>query len=118
MEKRQGKRGESLKLSLLRYHRELRKELGEGWIQSLNTELQPSVQRFLGDNWKEEAARYINRLEEEDKKISLIKQRAGEVGKKGMEDNPTRSETDKEEEIEEGDRINQTKLRPKKEETE
>ena len=35
-----------------------------------------------------------------------------------MEDNPTRSETDKEEEIEEGDRINQTKLRPKKEETE
>ena len=65
----------SLKPSLLRYHQVLRKELGEGWIQSLDTGLEPSVQRLLREDWKEDAARYIDKLEEELKKIRLNKQR-------------------------------------------
>ena len=40
--------GKSVKPSLLRYHRVLRKVIGEGWIQSLNAELEPIVQWLLG----------------------------------------------------------------------
>ena len=91
----------SLKPSLFRYHQELKKEHGEQWNQNLDnqnldTELKPSVQRLLGEHWKEEAAQHKNRLEEEDKKVWLIEQRMGEGGKRGMEDKPTEAETAKE----------------------
>ena len=58
----------NIKPSRLRYHREVRGGLGEGWIQSLRTELEPEVQCLLGKDWKEEAEKYIHRLEEEEKK--------------------------------------------------
>ena len=41
----------NVKPSILRYHRELRRELGEGWIQSLRTDLEPAVHRLLGEDW-------------------------------------------------------------------
>ena len=39
----------SVKPSVLRYHRALRRELGEELIQSLKTELEPNVQKLLGE---------------------------------------------------------------------
>ena len=58
-----------IKPSILWYHRELRKELGEGWIQSLRTELKPAVQHLLGEDWNEEAEKYIHKLEEKERKM-------------------------------------------------
>ena len=54
----------NVKSSVLRYHRELRREQGEGWIQSLRTELEPSVQCLLREDWKEVAKKYLHKLEE------------------------------------------------------
>ena len=61
----------SVKPSVLRYHRVLRRELGEDWIQGLKTELEPNVQKLLGEGWKEGAGKYIDKLEEEDKETKL-----------------------------------------------
>ena len=80
LERKPGDRGKKLhhannqrrmkehKSSVLRYHRELRRELGEVWIQSLRTELEPDVQRLSGEDWKEEAQKYLRKLEEEERK--------------------------------------------------
>ena len=59
----------NVKPSVLRYHRELRRELGEGWNQSLRTELEPAVQRLFGEDWKEVAEKYLYKLEEEERKM-------------------------------------------------
>ena len=58
----------NIKPSRLRYNRQLRRGLGEGWIQSVRTELKPEVWRLLGEEWKEDAEKYICRLEEEENK--------------------------------------------------
>ena len=53
-----------MKLSILRYHRRFREEIGEDWMQSLKPELDPGVQKILGEGWKENAKKYIEKLEE------------------------------------------------------
>ena len=58
----------NVKPSVLRLHRELRREL-EGWIQSLRTELEPAIQGLLGEDWKEVAEKYLYKLEEEERKM-------------------------------------------------
>ena len=65
----------SVKPSIPRYHPALRRELGEGWIQILKTELEPTIQNILGEGWKEVAGKYIDKLEEEDMGIKLNDQR-------------------------------------------
>ena len=59
----------NLKPSVLRYYQELRRELREGWIQSLRTELEPAVQRLYGEDWEEVAEKYLHKLEEEERKM-------------------------------------------------
>ena len=59
----------NVKPSVLRYHRESRRELGEGWIQSLRTEIKPAVQRLLGEDWKVVAKKYLHELEDEARKM-------------------------------------------------
>ena len=59
----------NIKPSILRYHRELMRELEEGWIQSLRTELEPAVQRLFRQDWKEEAEKYLHNLKEEERKM-------------------------------------------------
>ena len=54
----------NLKPSVLRYHRELRGELGVGWIQNPKTELEPAVQHLLGKEWRDQVEKYISILEE------------------------------------------------------
>ena len=65
----------------------------------------------------EERCRYIDELEEEERKIRLNEQRTEEGGKLGMEDN-IESETAKTEGIEERGIIDQTNPRQEVEETE
>ena len=62
----------NIKPSILRYHKELRRELREGLIQSLRTELEPALQRLLGEDWKEESEKYLHKLEEEERKMCII----------------------------------------------
>ena len=62
----------------LRYHRELRGGLGERRIQSLRTELEPEVPCLLGEDWKEEAEKYIHRLEEKKKRCPNTTKDRGE----------------------------------------
>ena len=61
-----------MQTSILRYHRELRGGLGEGWIQSLRTELEPEVKRLLGEDWKEVAEKYIHRQEEKKRDVLIL----------------------------------------------
>ena len=51
----------------------MRRELGKGWIQSLRTELERAVQRLLGEDWKEEAEKYLLKLEEEEREQTCAK---------------------------------------------
>ena len=37
----------------------------------MKTELEPNVQKLLGEGWKEGAGKYIDKLEEEDKETKL-----------------------------------------------
>ena len=68
----------SVKPSVLRYHQVLIRELEEDWIQSLKTELEPNLQKLLGEGWKEGLGKYIDKLEEENKETNLNKQRTEE----------------------------------------
>ena len=77
----------------------------------LENELEPIVQRILGECWKEVAEKCIDKLEEEEREIKLNEQRTEEKGKERMEDKPTEAETAEEEGIEEWERIDQTKPR-------
>ena len=68
----------NIKPSILRYHRELRGGLGEGWIQSLRTKLELEVWCLLEEDWKEEAEKYIHRLEEKKKRCPNTTKDRGE----------------------------------------
>ena len=72
---KKGGEWKSVKQSVLRYYRMLRRELGADWIQSLKTELEPEIKKLLGEGRKEGAVKYINKLEEEEKETELEKQR-------------------------------------------
>ena len=54
--------------SILKYHRDLRRELGEGLITPMESGMKEMIQKILGEDWKEEEKIYIARLEEEDEK--------------------------------------------------
>ena len=96
----------NIKPSFLKYHRELR----GGQIQNLRTELEPEVRRLLGEDWKEEAEKYIHRLEEEEKKrcpYNTVERGEGERNQEGentkKEERNTEENMNKEENIEKED---------------
>ena len=60
----------------------LREELGEDWMQSLKPELKPGVQKILGEGWKENARKYIDKLEEEENETELAKERTIEENRR------------------------------------
>ena len=70
----------------------LRRELGEDWIQSLKTELEPTVQKLLGEGQKEDAWKYTDKQETEEEDNEKIG------------DKPSEAETNEEEGSEEGER--------------
>ena len=76
----------------------MRRGLGEGWIQSLRTELQPEVRRLLGEDWKEEAEKYIHRLEEEERKRCPNTTKERGEGERNQEVENTKEEERKTEE--------------------
>ena len=97
----------NIKSNILRYHRELRGGLGEGWMQNLRAELEPEVWCPLGEDWKEEVEKYIRRLEEEEKKRcpnNTVEREKGERNQEGEnakeEERRTEENTNKEENIE------------------
>ena len=110
----------NVKPSVLRYHLELRREQGEGWIQSLRTELEPAVQCLLGEDWKKVAEKYLHKLEEEERKIchNTTKERGQE--ERDQEGKDTKEEQRKLEESakEEEDRAQEDDTREKEEEKE
>ena len=65
-----------MKPSIPRHHQRIREEVGEDWMQSLKPELEPDVQKTLGEGWKESAKKYMDKLEEEEKETELVKQSA------------------------------------------
>ena len=100
----------NIKRSILRYHRELRRELGEGWIQSLRPELEQAVQCLLGKDWKKEAEKYLHltrrrrgvlilpNKEEKEKEIKKVKiQRKKKENQKRMQMKRKRENQKKEE---------------------
>ena len=84
-----------LKPSLLRYHRELRKELGEGWTHSLGPELGATVQRILGEDWKEKQKNIWPNMEEEEWENRLTEHRAEEESIEEIEEKSTETKPER-----------------------
>ena len=68
----------------------------------MKTDKEPTVQRILGDCWKEVAEKYINKLEEKEREVWLSEQKKEEECKNRMESKPPGAEITEEEGIEEG----------------
>ena len=76
--------------------------LGEGWINSVEPGQIEVIQKILGDDWKEEAGKYIAKLEEEEEeKTALGEPRKEEGGEEETEEKATLAEARKEEGVEE-----------------
>ena len=90
----------NLKPSFLRNHRGLRGELGVGWIQNLKIDLEPTVQNLLGEEWRDEAEKYIRILEEEEQMRGPLDPKEGreEEGKPEDKVNEEEEQRNKEEE--------------------
>ena len=73
----------------------VKKEHKEGWNHSLNPELGPSVKRHPGEDWMEEADKYIEKLKEEERKIRLTEPWMGEGSTEGIEDKSTETKPDR-----------------------
>ena len=51
-------------------------------MQSLKPELEPGVHKNLGEGWKENARKYIDKLEEEENETELAKERTIEENRR------------------------------------